>query len=172
MQQFAKDDQILRDSFSILSSLHHCPRSYNGRSSTSQIFTQADLIECESPVSSLERKMCAWGIQRSSEKIQAANTIPRDFLPANTSGKAACTHSKQDQVHTTWFIMTKEQFQFAEKLEQNPFGSLHDLIIEALAKGIWIKLSPSRKLFHDLYLTRPRRSDALLTPTLPNQIPK
>ena len=33
--------------------------------------------------------------------------------------------------------------QFAEKLEQNPFGSLHDLIIEALAKGIWIKLSPS-----------------------------
>ena len=41
----------------------------------------------------LERKMCAWGIQRSSEKIHATKTIPRDFLPANTSGKAAFTHS-------------------------------------------------------------------------------
>ena len=60
------------------------------RPSTLQIFTQADLIES---VSLLARKMCAWGIQRSSEKIHAASTIPRDFLPANTSGKASSMHS-------------------------------------------------------------------------------
>ena len=60
------------------------------RPSNLQIFTQADLIES---VSLLARKMCAWGIQSSSEKIHAASTIPRDFLPANTSGKARSMHS-------------------------------------------------------------------------------
>ena len=44
-----KVDRNLRGSLSALSSQHLCLRSNNGRSSTLQIFTQADLIERESP---------------------------------------------------------------------------------------------------------------------------
>ena len=57
---------------------------------------KADLMERVS-LSLLAPKMCACGMQRSSEKIHAARTIPRDFLPANTFGKAACTHSKRSR---------------------------------------------------------------------------